>query len=503
MNRTEKFIKNTLSTGLLQIITMISGFIVPKVMLVFFGSEVNGVVTSITQFISYLTLLEAGLSGATTFSLYKPIAVRDTDAINRILVAAKNLYYKTGHIFSCLVVLCAIIYPFLIHSTVLNYDELFCLFIILGVNGVLEFYTLAKYRALLTADQKTYIISLASIVQVVLNIVIVVSLAYAGYSVVVVRGVAVLAIFARTYILWFYCRHHYKFLDFTVPPNNDAMKKRWDALYLQVLGAIHQGAPILIATFCLSLIDVSIYAIYNLVIIGVNSLFGIFMSGLAAGFGDLIARREEQAFHNAFSQFEFVYYIIITIAYSTMLFTYVSFISIYTHGSDVSYYYPIFAFLLILNGLAYNIKNPFGMLVFSTGKYKETRMATTIQGMIELFGGIVLSLLWGLNGLVIASILSNVYRDIEFLFFAPNNLTHIPAIHTIKLWLINIGIFAVFTVISMNFMDMPIINFKQWAVYTGIVLLICSIAVIVINRLLSQELAKQSFFRFKRIIMKK
>lgn len=113
MNRTEKFIKNTLATGLLQIITMISGFIIPKVMIVFYGSEVNGIVTSISQFISYLTLLEAGLSGATVFSLYKPIACHDELAINRILVAAKNLYYKTGHLFSCMVVLCAAAYLFL------------------------------------------------------------------------------------------------------------------------------------------------------------------------------------------------------------------------------------------------------------------------------------------------------------------------------------------------------------------------------------------------------
>lgn len=135
MSRTEQFVKNTLATGLLQIITMISGFIIPKIMLVYFGSEVNGIVTSITQFIAYLTLLEAGISGATVFSLYKPIAAGDTDAVNRILGAAKNLYYKTGHLFSCMVILYAAAYPFFIHTGKLDYGELFCLFCILGVNG--------------------------------------------------------------------------------------------------------------------------------------------------------------------------------------------------------------------------------------------------------------------------------------------------------------------------------------------------------------------------------
>lgn len=503
MSRTEQFVKNTLATGLLQIITMISGFIIPKIMLVYFGSEVNGIVTSITQFIAYLTLLEAGLSGATVFSLYKPIAAGDTDAVNRILVAAKNLYYKTGHLFSCMVILCAAAYPFFIHTGKLDYGELFCLFCILGVNGVLEFYTLAKYRALLTADQKTYVISLASIAQVVLNVAIVAGLSLEGCSIVIVRGAAVLAIFARTYILWRYCRRRYRFLDFSVSPNNEAMKQRWNALYLQILGAIHQGAPILIATFCLSLLDVSVYAIYNLVILGLNSLLGIFMTGLISGFGDLIAREEKAAFHKAFREFEFLYNITITIIYSTMLFVYLPFIGLYTKGSDISYLYPIFAFLMTVNGYAYNIKNPFGMLVISAGKYKETRVPTSIQGAIELVGGIVLSLLWGLNGLVIGSILSNLYRDIEFLFFSPKHLTCEPALHTVKLWCVNIVIFCVAAIISFGLPDLSIERFSDWILFAVGTFLLCMLVVLSVNGLLFRQLSLDALERFKRIFFRR
>lgn len=503
MSRTEQFVKNTLATGLLQIITMISGFIIPKIMLVYFGSEVNGIVTSITQFIAYLTLLEAGLSGATVFSLYKPIAAGDTDAVNRILVAAKNLYYKTGHLFSCMVILCAAAYPFFIHTGKLDYGELFCLFCILGVNGVLEFYTLAKYRALLTADQKTYVISLASIAQVVLNVAIVAGLSLEGCSIVIVRGAAVLAIFARTYILWRYCRRRYRFLDFSVSPNNEAMKQRWDALYLQILGAIHQGAPILIATFCLSLLDVSVYAIYNLVILGLNSLLGIFMTGLTSGFGDLIAREEKAAFHKAFREFEFLYNIAITIIYSTMLFVYLPFIGLYTKGSDISYLYPVFAFLMTVNGYAYNIKNPFGMLVISAGKYKETRVPTSIQGAIELVGGIVLSLLWGLNGLVIGSILSNLYRDIEFLFFSPKHLTREPALHTVKLWCVNIAIFCVAAIISFGLPDLSIERFSDWILFAAGAFLLCALVVLSVNGLLFRQLSLDALERFKRIFFRR
>lgn len=58
----------------------------------------------------------------------------------------------------------AICYPFITDSTILDQTSIFVLVLVLGVNGSLEFFTLAKYRALLTADQRTYVISLASIV---------------------------------------------------------------------------------------------------------------------------------------------------------------------------------------------------------------------------------------------------------------------------------------------------------------------------------------------------
>lgn len=503
MDRTEKFIKNTLATGIMQIVAMISGFIVPKVMLIFYGSEVNGIVTSITQLISYLTLLEAGLSGATVFSLYKPIAVHDTYGINRILTAAKKLYYKTGHIFSCMVFLGAVLYPFFVHSTTLNYEQLFFLFLILGINGVLEFYTLAKYRALLTADQKTWVISLASMVQIILNIVIIASLAYAGFSIVIVRGAAVTAIFVRTYLLWKYCRDHYDFLDFTVPPNNEAMNQRWDALYLQVLGAIHQGAPILIATFLLSLLDVSIYAIFNLVILGLNAILGIFMTGLTSGFGDLIARGEKESFKKAFNEFEFIYTIAITTIYSTMFFVYQPFISLYTRGSDISYYYPLFAFLMIWNGFAYNIKNPFGMLVISAGKYKETRIPTTIQGTIELVGGTLLALPLGLNGIVLGSMLSNVYRDIEFLFFAPHHLTHMPSNHTIKLWTANVCLLIFASVLS-NVLSLPKMgNYLHWVIFSALICAFSALSVIGVNVILFRGTARSTATRLIRIIKRR
>lgn len=109
----KKFMLNSVTTALLQVVTMIAGFITPRFMLTAYGSEINGLISSILQFISYFNLVEAGLSSAAVYSLYKPIAEKDYNRINRIVVAAKHFYVKSGFIFVGLVVILAICYPLL------------------------------------------------------------------------------------------------------------------------------------------------------------------------------------------------------------------------------------------------------------------------------------------------------------------------------------------------------------------------------------------------------
>ena len=55
--RSKKAILNIISSLMLQITILICGFIVPKVIITNFGSNVNGLVSSITQFLAYITLL--------------------------------------------------------------------------------------------------------------------------------------------------------------------------------------------------------------------------------------------------------------------------------------------------------------------------------------------------------------------------------------------------------------------------------------------------------------
>lgn len=57
--RSKKVILNIVSSLMLQITLLICGFVVPKLIITNFSSNVNGLISSITQFLAYISLLES------------------------------------------------------------------------------------------------------------------------------------------------------------------------------------------------------------------------------------------------------------------------------------------------------------------------------------------------------------------------------------------------------------------------------------------------------------
>ncbi len=503
MNRTKKFFYNSLTEACLQIITMLAGLIIPRLMLKVYGSEINGLVTSISQFISYFNLLSAGVSGAAVFSLYEPLAKKDYETVSGVVSATKDYYIKAGYFFTAFSVILAIAYPLYIKSDFIMPFDMALLVLVLGINGALEFFTMAKYRVLLTADQKSYVISIASIIQIVLSTTLVFVLANAGVNIVLLKFIASFAIFLRSALLYLYCRKKYLQVNYKAQPIKEALNRKNDVLYLQILGVVQSGLPVILLTLLLKDLKlVSVYSIYNIVIVGLSGILGIFISGLSASFGEIIAKKEAQVLKKAYSEFEFSYYIIITVCYSIAFVCIMPFIKLYTANiSDVNYNLPIVGFLFVLNGLMNNVKTPQGMLVMSAGMYRETRWRTTAQAAILLVFGVVFTVLWGISGVLIAAILSNLYRDIDLLFFVPKKITGTAVLTSFK------RILRIFLCVAIScgvfyFIDIKTANYWQWLALA----LICGAwtltVTFLINFLSDSKEMKNVFVRLKGLIKK-
>ena len=501
--RTRYFFYNFISTALLQIITMCIGFIVPRVMLIAYGSEINGLVTSINQFLGYCNLVEAGLSGAAVYALYKPLADDDYDEINSILSASKIFYNQTGIIFTILVVILSLIYPLIVKTSAFSNMEVSILVLVLGCSGAIDFFSMSKYRVLLTAAQKVYVLSIASICYIVLNTIIIVVLSYLKVNIIVLRATALSSVLLRSFILYFYVKSYYKFVNYNVIPNNEALNKRWDALYLQILGIIHNGTPVVIATIVTSLKSVSVYSIYNMVFAGLSGILSIFTSGLSATFGDVIVKNELKTLQGAYQEFELSYYMIISWAYGCALILIMPFIKLYTYGIiDADYYIPIVGLLFTINGLLYNLKTPQGMMVISAGMYKETRVQTTIQGLIAVIASVVFAQIWGISGILIGMGLSNLYRDIDLLFFIPRNLTKLSVLSSLHR-MIRVFLVVALCYFPFIFIDLNPINLYNWLIVAIVVGIYCFAITFIMNYLLDKSIFNNILLRMYNLLKTK
>lgn len=422
-SRTKQFVKNTIGSAVLQIVTIVVGFISPKMMLTAFGSEINGLTSSINQFISYLTLVEAGLSTATIFALYKPLADNDTDARDSVISAAKISYYRIGFIFVGLSVALAFVYPLIGHTDVLSYWEIVLLVIVLCCNSTINFFVLAKYRTLLTADQCGYVVSFAGAVQLVANLLFMYIGIKLGFNVVVVRALGILSFFLTSAILAIYVRIKYGRVNYKARPNMKALDKRWDAMSLQIMGVVFTGAPVIIMTAILDYKQISVYTIYYMIAGAVATCITVFTSGLGASFGNVYALGDKELLKKTTEEFRVTFYILVTVLYSVTLCTLVPFVSIYTRGiNDVNYIVPLFGVFITLNGMLDNFKAPHGMLIQSFGKFKSIKRQTLIQTVLVIVITIPFTYWWGIVGSMAALCVCNLYMLIELLILSPKEL---------------------------------------------------------------------------------
>ena len=114
MDRGKKAFYNSIASTCAQVVTMVCGFILPRLILSTFGSSYNGITASVSQFLSVIALLRAGIGGATRASLYKSLAYNDTKKISATVKATEVFMRKIALIFLGIVIMFSVFYPFLV-----------------------------------------------------------------------------------------------------------------------------------------------------------------------------------------------------------------------------------------------------------------------------------------------------------------------------------------------------------------------------------------------------
>lgn len=416
MTRTSNSIKMVLASATNQIVAIVCGFILPPLFIAHFGSEVNGLLNTVKQMLSYFSIVCLGLGSAAQVALYKPIADDDWKRINSVLAATKHFFYQSGIVFAALVLTGSFIFPFLLRTNI-PFLDIVLIILITGVGSLCEYVIVAKYKVFLSAHQQNYVNSRITTEGIALNTLISIILIYADCSVIFIQVGATFVYILRLMLTIRYVRTFYPKLSFTAEKrNDDALKDRWTAFSYQVAGFIISLSPtIVIGTLC-SLSDVSVYSIYFMLFSALMMIAGIFSAGLSAPFGDMIAKNEIGSMNTAFRCYEFVYTTIMYICFVLAAVLLPSFVNAYIHNNDgVNYVLPVFSILMCFNYISQCVRTPFKTIIEAKGLFRDNYKAN----LIEAFAFVIISVLfvfsWGLNGIAIAGIVTSLPRSLKYL----------------------------------------------------------------------------------------
>ena len=83
-----KFVKNVLFGFGGQAVILILGIFVPRIMIKSYGSDVNGLLNTVTQIFTYMALLEAGIGQSARNALMKPLSQQNKPEISKIITVA-------------------------------------------------------------------------------------------------------------------------------------------------------------------------------------------------------------------------------------------------------------------------------------------------------------------------------------------------------------------------------------------------------------------------------
>ncbi len=504
--RTKQAFKNALMSLLLQVVLALSGIIIPRFFIALYGSAVNGLVSSITQFISYMALVEAGIGAAGTVALYKPIADGDRPRINSIVSAARSFYNRSGLIFLGLVVALVIFYPFAVKNEITDLSFIRTMIAVLAVSGIVDYFYLGKYRVLLMADQRGYVISLAQIIGTVIMTVVCIVLMELNCSALLVKGTNAAIYILRSLIVGLYVKKHYRNVNFKAEPDFKAYDQRWSALLHQVVGMLVNNAAVVLLTLLIdenALVEVSVYSVYNLVGYSLYSLTNSISSALGSGFGEVMSKGETDVLHRSYSSYEYAFFLVIFIVYTCVAVLLYPFVGLYSASfTDGNYLRWSLVGLFTASGLLQSLRLPGLTLICAAGHYRQTRWRAILEAVINLTLSLALIKPFGLNGVMIGICASYLYRSADVIVYAAKNFVNKTLKKSALRILRNIVASGVLVTLGIMFIPQTVGSWLGWVAYSCIFGIIALTVFAIVNIVFEPQEFKALLGRVKEIFGK-
>ena len=421
MNRKQKLVLNSLSSLFYQIVAVICGFILPRMFLKYYGSDVNGLISSISHFLGFITIGDLGVGAVVQSTLYKPLSSNNVEEISRIYLSSVRFFRKISLILVFYMGALSVIYPLIVIEK-FSFIYTFILIIAISISSYAQYFFCISYRLILNADQLGFYWMLVHSISLILNTLLCVILMNHCFTIQVVKLVTSLIFICQPIAIVIIVRKRYK-LNLKTRIVGEPIKQKWNGLAQHIATVVLNNTDTVVLTLFSTLSNVSIYSVYYLVVNGVKQLIVSSTNGIQALLGNMLAKKEFQRLNNIFSSFEWLLHTITTLIFSCTAILIVPFVSIYTKNiNDANYILPTFGLLITLAQASYCLRMPYNLMILAAGHYKQTQTSAIIEAIINILVSCILVYNLGLVGVAIGTLIAMLYRTIYLAYYLSKNI---------------------------------------------------------------------------------
>ena len=244
-----------------------------------------------------------------------------------------------------------------------------------------------------------------------------------------------------------YMKKHYGWIDLHVKPDFEAIAQSKNVLVHQVSGLVFSNTDTLILTYCCGLKMVSVYSMYT-------TLFGIISTtiGNFSGINFIMGQSyntDRQRFLRLLDTYE-IFNMTLTFSLFCIANIFIlPFMQLYTSGvSDISYIDKYLPYLFIAVQLLSNGRNSSSYVINYAGHFQQTQGRSIFESIINIVISLVCVFKFGIYGVLFGTIAALLYRTNDMIIYANKKILNRSPWKTYRRWLVNLGMFIAFTLIS-------------------------------------------------------
>lgn len=497
--RTKNAFYNIISSLVLELVYVLFGFIIPIIYIKNYGSNAYGLITSITEFLGYISLLESGVGPVLKTALYGPISKKNKPEIEGLLCGANSFFNKITIIFIAYILMLCVFNQNIFGSSFSSVLTI-SLIVIISLSKIFEYLLGMTYRIYLQANQKSYIVSIVQIITYIIVICLTIIMVKLKFDLLMVKLITSVLFIIKPIILKIIVEKKFN-IKYSRQTSKINLKNKWDGMGQHVAWVVNSKTDYIILTFFSTLVNIAIYNVYSLVTTGVQSMIRCFSNGIDAAFGNMIAKKENEKLIKNFTNYEIVYHSVATIAFICTLLLINPFISIYTKNiSDANYLNIKFGVISSIVGFIYILRAPYLNLIYSSNHFKQMNKICWLESFINLALSIVLVIKIGLIGVIIATLVATTIRTSYSIVYANKKLLCKKRISDYKIFFIDLIELVTCVVIFYNFIYFKAVTYFNWLFIALIVAVSSSIIVLGINSIVYQKNIHEIFSVFRKVI---